>query len=154
MTRKLKTDQIIGIGAILVAVFFFYHTRTIRMPENMIDPGPRLMPYISQIIMAVCGVGMIIEAEKKNEPEEAYLSKQGWIRLGIIFGVIVAYAIGLTYLGFIIATPFMAFVLIRMLSEENNITYIKTAIVSIVLTAGIYLVFSEGFGVMLPQGIF
>src|SRR5699024_8868697 len=111
MTRKIKKDQIIGIGAILVAVFFFYHTQSIRIPENIIDPGPRMMPYISQIIMAICGVGMIIESERKNEKEEEYLSKHGWIRLATIFGVIIAYAVGLTYFGFIIVTPFMAFLL-------------------------------------------
>lgn len=154
MTKKLKTDQIIGIGAILVAAFFFYHTRTIRVPENMIDPGPRLMPYLAQLIMVICGVGMIVESERKNEPEKEYLSKQGWIKLGIIFGVIIAYAIGLTYLGFIITTPIVAFVLIRMLGEGTKISHLKTAIIAVVLTATIYLIFSEGFGVMLPQGIF
>lgn len=116
----MKKDRLIGIGAILTAIFFFYHTRSIRVPENIVDPGPRLLPYLAEALMVICGIGIIVQSEIKKEEEKTYLTKDGWKRLGIAFGVLIAYAIALTYVGFIWATPFMAFALVNMLSGEKK----------------------------------
>lgn len=152
--RNVKKDRIVGIGAILAAIFFFYHTGSIKVPENIVDPGPRLLPYLAEALMAICGIGMMVESEIKKEEEKAYLTKDGWKRLGIAFVVLIGYAIGLTYVGFVWATPFMAFVLINMLSGEKKIPLVVNVIVPIVITVVLYLIFAKGFGVMLPQGKF
>ncbi|WP_171903813.1 tripartite tricarboxylate transporter TctB family protein [Cellulosilyticum sp. I15G10I2] len=150
----MKKDRLVGIGAILAAIFFFYHTGSIKVPDNIVDPGPRLLPYLAEALMVICGIGMIVESEIKNKEEKAYLTKDGWKRMGIAFGVLIAYAIALTYIGFLWATPFMAFVLINMLSGEKKVSLTENIILSIVITAGLYLMFAKGFGVMLPQGKF
>ncbi|GAB6087195.1 tripartite tricarboxylate transporter TctB family protein [Alkaliphilus crotonatoxidans] len=150
----MKKDRLIGIGAILTAIFFFYHTRSIRVPENIVDPGPRLLPYLAEALMVICGIGIIVQSEIKKEEEKTYLTKDGWKRLGIAFGVLIAYAIALTYVGFIWATPFMAFALVNMLSGEKKVSLAVNIILSIVISAALYLIFAKGFGVMLPQGKF
>lgn len=150
----MKKDKIVGIGAILVAIFFFYHTGSIKVPENIVDPGPRLLPYLAQLLMVICGIGVIVESEMKKEEEKAYLTKEGWKRLGIAFGVLIGYAVALTYIGFIWSTPFMSFILINMLSGEKKVPLVVNVIVSIAITAALYLIFAKGFGVMLPQGKF
>lgn len=147
----MKKDKIIGIGAIITAVFFFYHTQTVTIPENIAEPGPRSVPYIAQALMIVCGVGIIVES-MKNE-EKTFLSKEGWKKLLMAYAILFLYAIGLTFLGFILVTPFMIFIAITMLSGKKKISFLKRGIVSVGVTLSLYLIFSQAFGVMLPQGI-
>ncbi len=146
----MKRDRIIGIGTIIVALFFLYHTKSIRVPANIIEPGPRLVPYIAIGLMIICSIGMIIGSYKKEEKE--YLDKAGWKRLGVAYGTLFLYAIGLTLLGFVITTPFMAYRLITMLKSGNPLSVWKKIIISILITAFLYVIFSLAFGVMLPQG--
>ncbi|NDL67810.1 tripartite tricarboxylate transporter TctB family protein [Anaerotalea alkaliphila] len=150
----MKRDKIVGIGAVLTAVFFFYHTTAIRIPVNLAEPGPRLMPYLAEALMALCGIGMIVESEMKKEEDKPYLTKEGWKRLGIIFGVLSAYTMGLVVLGFLWVTPFMLFVLIGMLSGEQKVPRVKKAVISVAVTFALYFVFAKGFSVGLPAGMF
>ncbi len=148
----MKKDKIVGIGAILTALFFFIQTWTVKIPDNLAEPGPRLVPFMAQALMVICGVGMVIESERKNEEEKEFLGKSGWNRLGKAFFVLVCYAVALTYLGFIWSTPFVAFVLINMLSEKKDVSIRSKVVGSFIITFAFYLVFTKGFGVMLPQG--
>lgn len=148
----MKKDRIIGIGAIATALFFFYHTSSIRVPDNIVDPGPRFVPYLAQFLILVCGIGVLVESELKKEEEKPYLTKDGWKRLGIAFCLLIVYALALTYVGFVWSTPVMAYILLNMLNAEGKAHPIKNIIISIIITAALYLMFAKGFGVMLPQG--
>ncbi len=150
----MKKTRIIGVGAILTAIFFFYHTRSIPVPVNIVDPGPRFLPYLAEALILLCGIGMIVESELKKEEEKPYLTKEGWVRLGLGFGLLVLYAIALTVVGFLIATPVMAFIVINMLSGEKKIPIWVNCLSSVLITASLYMIFTMGFEVMLPQGIF
>lgn len=148
----MKKDTIIGIGAILVAIFFMLNTGSIKIPADLIDPGPRLFPYIAEVLMMICGAGVIYESLKDKSEEKAYLSKEGWKKLGFIFSLLLLYAIALGFVGFLIATPIMFAVLMQILNSEGFQSWPKVIIISIVLTALIYLAFAKGFSVSLPKG--
>ncbi len=150
----LKKDRIISVFFLVVAFVFLIFIEDIKMPTNLTEPGPRIMPYLSILLMVICCLGVLYESFKnKDQPEKAFLSSEGWKRLIIILCVLVIYSIGLMSLGFLVATPFMAYILINMLSGENNISLLTGIIASIIVTAAIYLLFSVGFNVMLPPGL-
>ncbi len=142
----------IGIGAILVAMFFMFNTGNIKIPTALVDPGPRLMPYIAEIMMMICGAGVVYESLKDKSEDKQYLSKEGWKRLGLIFSILIAYAIAISFFGFLVSTPFMFAILMQLLNSEGFQPWPKVIILSIVLTAFIYLVFAKGFQVSLPKG--
>ncbi len=148
----MKKDTIIGIGAILVGLFFMFNTGNIKVPSDLVDPGPRLLPYITQILMIICGAGIIFESLKDKTEDKEYLTKEGWKRLGIIFGILVTYALALSFVGFLVATPIMFLILIQLFNSSEFQPWPKVIIISIVLTGLIYVAFSKGFGVTLPKG--
>lgn len=148
----MKKDGVVGVSAIIVSLFFLYQTTLVRIPENLAEPGPRIVPYISLVLIIICGIGMVMESFKSNN-EKKFLTKEGWKKLGYIYGVLFAYAVGLTYFGFLLTTPFIAFIVIKMLSGDNKISFFKKLLVSVFLTIGFYVIFTSGFGVMLPQGM-
>ncbi len=148
----MKKDTIIGIGAILVAMFFMFNTGNIKSPTDLVDPGPRIMPYIAEVMMIICGAGVIFESLKDKKEEKQYLSKEGWKRLGIIFFILIAYAVCLSIFGFIASTPFMFVVLMQLLNADGFQAWPKVIVISVVLTALIYAAFVLGFQVQLPKG--
>lgn len=148
----MKKDGIIGASTIIISLFFLYQTTLIRIPENLAEPGPRMVPYISLVLIIICGIGIFMESFKNNN-EKNFLTKKGWKKLGYIYGVLFADAIGLTYFGFLLTTPFIAFIVIKMLSGDNKISFVKKLLVSVLLTISFYVIFTSGFGVTLPQGM-
>lgn len=150
----LKKDRIISVIFLVVAIVFLAFVDDIKMPSNLTEPGPRMMPYLSITLMAICCFGVLFESfNNKDKQEKPFLSNEGWKRLVVILAVLVLYSIGLMYVGFLVATPFMAYALIHMLSGEDKISIATGVIVSIAITAMIYLLFSFGFNVTLPPGI-
>ncbi|MFM2479989.1 tripartite tricarboxylate transporter TctB family protein [Celerinatantimonas sp. YJH-8] len=150
----LKKDRIIGVFFLVVAAIFLVFVKDIKIPSNLTEPGPRIMPYLSIGLMIICSLGVIWESfKKKEQAEKPFLSAEGWKRLIIMLGVLVLYSIGLMYFGFLIATPFMAYVLIHMLSGRHKISILTGSIAAIIVTAMIYLLFAIGFNVMLPPGM-
>lgn len=149
----LTKDRIVSLFFLVVAFIFLFFIKDIKIPSNSIEPGSRILPYISIGLMVICCLGMFFESFKKRHiQEKPFLSIQGWKRLLFILGVLIIYSIGLTFLGFVISTPFMAYTLINMLSGKNRISVLTTIIAALVITASIYLLFSVGFNVMLPSG--
>ncbi|MFV0576185.1 MAG: tripartite tricarboxylate transporter TctB family protein [Vibrio sp.] len=149
----LKKDRIISIFFLVVAAVFLIFVTDIKMPSNLTEPGPRIMPYLSILLMVICSLGVLVESFTKQQEEKPFLSKEGWKRLGTILGVLVIYSIGLMSIGFLAATPFMAFIVINMLSGETKVSLITGIIGAIIVTAAIYLLFAVGFDVMLPPGM-
>ncbi|MFM2479626.1 tripartite tricarboxylate transporter TctB family protein [Celerinatantimonas sp. MCCC 1A17872] len=152
----LKKDRIISVFFLVVAAVLLVFVKDIKIPNNLTGPGPRIMPYLSIFLMIICCIGVFFESFKnkaKQEQEKPFLSLAGWKRLTTILGILIVYSIGLLYLGFLIATPFMAYTLINMLSGEHKISIVTGVVAAIVITAAIYLLFSVGFNVMLPPGM-
>ncbi len=148
----MKKDTIVGIGAILVAMFFMFNTGSIKASTDLVDPGPRLMPYIAEVMMIICGAGIIFESFKDKKEDKPYLSKEGWKRLGIIFSILIAYAVCLSLFGFVASTPFMFAILMQILNADGFQAWPKVIVISVVLTALIYAAFVLGFQVQLPKG--
>ncbi len=148
----MKRDTKIGIGFILVAMFFMFNTGSIKVPNDLIDPGPRVLPYIAEIMMMICGAGMVFESLKDKTEESAYLTKESWKKLFVIFSLLIVYAIALGFVGFIIATPFMFVILMQMLNSDGFQPWPKVIVISLILTLLIYLAFAKGFQVSLPKG--
>lgn len=125
----------------------------IKMPANLSEPGPRLFPYISGIGMLVCGIGMALTA-KANEQVENFLSREGWKRLAVVAAALILYYIGLEWIGFIIMTPVFAFSVILILSSGKKINKAVAAVIAVITTAALYLLFQKVFMIFLPTGKF
>lgn len=146
----LSKDRIGGILFALFGIVVTVLAMQIRIPANLTEPGPRLFPYVSGIGMAVCGIGMAITA--KDRSGEPYLSKAGWKRMGIAGAVLVLYYLALEYIGFLIATPIFTFAIVMILADGKKVNKITAAIIALIATGGLYLLFQKAFLIFLPSG--
>ena len=144
---KLKRDQITGALLVLIGIIVAFMTSSFSVPFSMSYPGPKALPMIAVIGFIVCGAGIFVESTKSNKEEKVFLVKEGWIRV-IVSTVILA----MKYVGYLIATPVICYILTTLYAKGSKSTLKGRLIYTILLTAIIYVVYVYAFGLGVPTG--
>lgn len=156
--KKLRRTQLVGILFALAAVFYFAFTFAIEVRPNLSEPGPRVFPFFAEAIIFVCALIMIFGKEKTSgegatDESKPWMTKDGWKRLLIVMGEMVVYAALLQVTGFIISSLVMMMVLIYTLHGDRKVNPVAAVIIDLVLTLGVYFLFTRAFGILLPSGL-
>ena len=151
---KMRHDMVTGIVGLLTCIFFFIMTQQVRQPANLLEPGPRLLPYVAIFLIGISSIALIVKGYKEREiAEKPYFPKGGVIKVTKSFLMLVIYAVAMTYLGFVITTPFATAAFIYDLKGNSEVKPVSTVIISVVVTAGLYARFVFAFQITLPAGV-
>ena len=151
---KMRRDMVTGIVGLLTCIFFFIMTQQVRQPANLLEPGPRLLPYVAIFLIGISAIALIVKGYKEREiAEKPYFPKGGVLKVTRSFLMLVVYAIAMTYLGFVITTPFATAAFIYDLKGNSEVKPVSTAIISVVVTAALYAMFVFAFQIKLPAGV-
>jgi len=146
--------MVTGIVGLLTCIFFFIMTQQVRQPANLLEPGPRLLPYVAIFLIGISSIALIVKGYKEREiAEKPYFPKGGVLKVTRSFLMLVVYAIAMTYLGFVITTPFATAAFIYDLKGNSEVKPVSTAIISVVVTAALYAMFVFAFQIKLPAGV-
>ena len=119
---KMRRDTVTGIAGLLGCAFFLSATQSIKQPAKLLEPGPRLLPYVAIVLIAMSSIALIIKGIKERAKEEKpYFPKGGALKITKSYLLLIVYAFAMTWLGFL-------------------------------MTAGLYAMFVFGFQVKLPAG--
>ena len=151
---KMRHDMVTGIVGLLTCIFFFIMTQQVRQPANLLEPGPRLLPYVAIFLIGISSIALIVKGYKEREiAEKPYFPKGGVIKVTKSFLMLVIYAVAMTYLGFVITTPFATAAFIYDLKGNSEVKPVSTVIISVVVTAVLYAMFVFAFQIKLPAGL-
>ena len=151
---KMRHDMVTGIVGLLTCIFFFIMTQQVRQPANLLEPGPRLLPYVAIFLIGISSIALIVKGYKEREiAEKPYFPKRGVIKVTKSFLMLVIYAVAMTYLGFVITTPFATAAFIYDLKGNSEVKPVSTVIISVVVTAVLYAMFVFAFQIKLPAGV-
>lgn len=151
---KMRHDMVTGIVGLLTCSFFFIMTQQVRQPANLLEPGPRLLPYVAIFLIGISSIALIVKGYKEREiAEKPYFPKGGVIKVTKSFLMLVIYAVAMTYLGFVITTPFATAAFIYDLKGNSEVKPVSTVIISVVVTAVLYAMFVFAFQIKLPAGV-
>lgn len=151
---KMRHDMVTGIVGLLTCIFFFIMTQQVRQPANLLEPGPRLLPYMAIFLIGISSIALIVKGYKEREiAEKPYFPKGGVIKVTKSFLMLVIYAVAMTYLGFVITTPFATAAFIYDLKGNSEVKPVSTVIISVVVTAVLYAMFVFAFQIKLPAGV-
>lgn len=129
-------------------------TLQVRQPAKLLEPGPRLLPYVAIFLIGISSIALIVKGYKEREiAEKPYFPKGGVLKVTKSFLMLVVYAIAMTYLGFIITTPFATAAFIYDLKGNSEVKPVSTVIISVVVTAVLYAMFVFAFQIKLPAGV-
>ena len=75
---KMRHDMVTGIVGLLTCIFFFIMTQQVRQPANLLEPGPRLLPYVAIFLIGISSIALIVKGYKEREiAEKPYFPKCG-----------------------------------------------------------------------------
>ena len=119
------------------------------------NPGPGFFPFIAGLIVAVLALAIHLQARgkasAKETPEPLWTDKKRIRKMVFTTLALLAYGVGMDYLGFLVSTfIFLAF-LLRMIEPQRwSLVLLESA-----LASGIsYLIFDIWLQAQLPKGIF
>ena len=145
---KLRRDTVTGIVGLLGGAFFLCAAQSIKQPAKLLEPGPRLLPYVAIVLIAMSSVALIIKGIKERAKEEKpYFPKGGALKITKSYLLLIVYAFAMTWLGFLMTTPFAP-----PISGPTKLPAVPAVIISVLVTAGLYAMFVFGFQVKLPAG--
>lgn len=154
----MKRDTITGLVGMIGSVIFFiliqYQT---RVPANLLEPGPRLLPYVAFFLVALSSLMLFLkglrDAKKNPGPDKPYFPRGGVLKVTKSYLMLVATAVCMNFFGFLITAPFAIFAFIYDLKGNSKVKPLFAALISLAVTAGLYLMFVVGFQVSLPAGV-
>ena len=154
----MKRDTITGIaglaGSLIWLALIQYQT---KQPANLLEPGPRLLPYVSFFIVAISSLMLLIEGIRKQRrdtsKEKPYFPRGGIRKVTRSYCMLVIYGIAMAFVGFLLSTPFACFAFIYDLKGAARVKPGIVALVSLAVTFGLYAMFVFGFQISLPAGI-
>lgn len=152
MKTTIKRDQVVGVFLIVIGLIAGYLNSQLSIDMTFEYPGPKLFPYIGIFGLIVCGAGMFVESTKTKKPQDPFILKEGWIKLGKTFLVLVFYLVGLKYVGYLIATPFVLLILSTMFARDKSSKLSSRIIFSILATILVYIPYIYVFSMQLPKG--
>ena len=155
MKIKNKKDFGLGVFCLLFASWVTYLSMQLKSTGYQGDPGPRMFPLIGAVIVAVCGIALIIAPEK----EQKFLNREQWKAAFKLFGLYVLLSVMLWLFGFVVAVPvalFMATFMLSKLSVKDS-TVKKRLLISLIYGvvggAVLWLAYVKGLRAAMPTGV-
>lgn len=155
---KMKRDAITGIVGIIGSLIYLVLIQVqTKQPANLLEPGPRLFPYVAFFVVLLSSVMLLIKGlndwKKDPHPDKPYFPKGGKKKITISYLLLVATAVCIHVFGFLLTAPFATFAFIYDLKGEAKLKPLPTAIISVAVAGALYAMFVYGFQVRLPAGI-
>ncbi len=121
---------------------------------NVSEPGTGFMPFVLGLVMIVLAIALLLEAAftiQKTPPKKTSLwSEVYWKRVAYITLLLLAYALFLPKLGYLIAT----FLVMVFLLKSGEPVKWPAAVLLGALTSGLsYLIFGVWLNVSFPRGM-
>ena len=154
-TKKVLKNKAFFSGCCLLVFSACLYYLVARFPDTAAEYrtiSPSFFPYVLSTILAVLSVFLMIEGWRA--PVGPILSirfdNKDTYRTGALLLILVVFSSLLTTLGFIIDAFLFMFLIQLVLGERR---FIVLAIVSLVVSLGMYFIFAGLFKVPLPMGI-
>lgn len=148
-----KKNYILGIIALLLSAAVFFMTSNIATAFSLAakDPGPRLFPSIAAGVIGICGIAVLLDKDKTST--EVFLPRNQWARLGLLYGIFIAYAVLIYLFGFMYPSIVMLYVTCTLFAGDKKIPIWLKVIYAVAISVAICYVFKNVFSVPLPKGI-
>jgi len=149
MRRVYQVTGLLFLGAALfvgaASMELTYYTR--------IGPGPGFFPLWLCTILAVLSLGMLLQAtlgQTEPLPPDFFASAKSYWHNAVVLLGLIATALLMNYLGFIITMFFFYLLLLSTLARRN---IVETVILSIVGSFGVYYLLAHLLNRPLPRGL-
>ena len=155
----VRHQTFIGAAALLLAAVLAWGATGISSDAGYAGVGPNFLPWVVAVVLAVCGVWLIIEARTGGWRQLETPSGAGrgdWQALAWVAGGITANASLLTVLGFPLSCTLCFMLAVRGLRVAEGKAHggarglVRDAVTGFLIAAPAFWLFTLGLGLNLP----
>ncbi len=146
-----KQERRAGLFLLLLGIAVMYYAIVDLKLGTITQPGPGLFPFISGGGIAILSLIWLLTNLKSIQPHEPLWKKEELRAPLLAVIIIVAYTALMDQLGYILST-ILFLVAWQVFIEREK--WLKIAMITVIGTAVMYLLFSYLLSVPLPEGIF
>jgi putative tricarboxylic transport membrane protein len=147
-----RADQITGIVMLVFSLIIAYTSW--QMPQRVeFSPGMGFLPFWLAVIMAVLSVLLLFDASMRKGASAGnpFPAPQALMNVVLVIAGLGIYIAVLDTVGFAVSTILYIAFLLGIVQKER---WLKTAIVSLLSTGGLYVVFEILLEVKLPENVY
>ncbi|MBR1711743.1 MAG: tripartite tricarboxylate transporter TctB family protein [Clostridia bacterium] len=156
--KKINRTYVMGVVVLALAAWIGWQTS--QLPTRFVtnEPGPKLFPYISAIGMGVFAIlSMIFDGpketrENQEEQKRPLMPKGGWLKVGLLLGEYLLFALGMNYIGFWITSIVGMLIFFYTLKGEKKINPWVAILLAVVLGSLCYFGMTRLFNIPMPKG--
>lgn len=146
MKIKSQRDFVSGLMFVIVGIAFAWGSTAYNFGDSA-RPGPAYFPFGLGVLLALLGAIVTFKALTIESHNGDPIGAIAWKPLIIILGSVAVFGFALPRLGLVITIPLL--MLMSSLAGDE-FKWLEVVILSVVLTAGSYLVFVTGLNLVLP----
>jgi putative tricarboxylic transport membrane protein len=146
-----KHDRIAAVTLIVLALAAAYYAYAELKLGTLRVPDSGLLPFLASLVIAASSGVWLWDLRGPDPEPRPFWEKGAWIRPLLAVAFLILYASTLEPLGYLIST-FIFLGLWQFLVERVN--WRRAILVTVLGTAGMYLVFVQLLGVYVPESIF
>jgi len=138
-------DRVLGIAALIFAALITAFGYDLEPPFSYEPVGPKAFPLLIALIVAICGVRLVIKGGGEVEANPAGANT----RIMAMVAYLAAYAFLFQWVGFVVATT----VMVALVGRLFGATWVQAFIGGLVMGVGFFFLFDKALDVVLPTGI-
>lgn len=154
MQNSKKENLVISLILTVLSILVIHNAYHLPVGSSL-GQGSEFMPKIVGFLLLACAVGFLyqgIRTPKATEGDNKF-DYVSLIRFLIALGLLIMYVLLLKPVGFIIMTTFYIFIQSLFMAPPEKRSVLGSAILAVVSSVTIYLVFTRGLSLLLPPGI-
>ncbi|PKN26121.1 MAG: hypothetical protein CVU64_18510 [Deltaproteobacteria bacterium HGW-Deltaproteobacteria-21] len=138
---------IVVIGGMAVACYGY----AVLNLGSILQPDAGFVPFLSGIALIVLGICWFIVAGGLEDQKKAFFQKGRWVKPSLAIGMMLMYAWAIEAAGYLTST--LSFMVAWQLLVERE-RWFKTALISVLGTLAMYILFSHFLKVPVPREVF
>lgn len=146
-----KHDRIAAVLLIVLGLAAAYYAYADLKLGTLRHPDSGLLPFLASLVVVITAATWLWDLRGPDPDPQPFWAKGAWVKPLFALTFLIIYAATLEPLGYLPAT-FLFLGLWQYLVERVN--WRRAALVTVLGTAGMYLVFVKLLGVYVPESIF
>jgi len=147
----MKLDLISGAFWLLFSILAITESYQLGL-GSLRKPGSGLLPFVAACFLGIFSIIVFLQAQlgKREPEEEVWPNREGWLKVVLVFMILLAYAMALEKIGFMLDTFLLIFILLKTIEPQS---WIKSLVFSLLVAVGSYTIFDVWLKVPLPSGL-
>ncbi|TFH88455.1 tripartite tricarboxylate transporter TctB family protein [Billgrantia azerbaijanica] len=141
---RIAADRLLGLALIGLAAFVAVQAVQLEVPFSYEPVGPKAFPLGLSILLAGLALALVFKPGADGDWPHRALA----VKLLLVLGLLLAYAMLFTRLGYMPASLLAVVALARLFDAS----WLQALIAGALLAVGSYFLFTSGLGIALPTG--